>query len=488
MVSLQVLVVALATTATPDAVLLDFYSDSCGPCRQAAPFVEQLKQQGYPVRKVNIDHEPQLAAQFRVTAVPTFIMVSGGKEVARREGFPGVAELEQMCRMAIAPPKETIRGQSPDPFLATSNAPAPSPFSAGANLTDSTASPAHQQSAGSPAPSGKMVAATVRLHIDDPKGHSIGSGTIIDAQGGDALVLTCGHIFRDSQGKGKITIDLFGPGAPQGIEGKVLNWDDTTDVAIVCFQTNYPVTVARIAPVSASPRVGDQVVSVGCDGGANPTARATNVTAINRFTGPANVVVSFLPVQGRSGGGLFNAQAQVIGVCNAADPSENLGIFAAGELIRGELEEAKLLAFCLDGEQGAATPAVAAIEPASNGAAAFDFAQMQQQPLTNLASVPAAGGNSVPASAGLNSQEAAALSAVQNAESAEVICIVRSLNDAQAKSEIVVLDKASPEFLNRLAAERNVQNGRRLTSMSVEGAAQLAPVRVLDGFPKTIWR
>ena len=48
----------------------------------------------------------------------------------------------------------------------------------------------------------------MRLRIDDADGHSVGSGTIIDTRSGEALVLTCGHIFRDSQGKGKITIDL----------------------------------------------------------------------------------------------------------------------------------------------------------------------------------------------------------------------------------------------------------------------------------------
>ena len=50
-----------------------------------------------------------------------------------------------------------------------------------------------------------LLAASVRIRVEDRQGHNCGSGTIIDAlPGGEALVLTCGHLFRDSEGKGKI--------------------------------------------------------------------------------------------------------------------------------------------------------------------------------------------------------------------------------------------------------------------------------------------
>ena len=47
---------------------------------------------------------------------------------------------------------------------------------------------------------GQCLASSVRLKIEDADGNSVGSGTIIDARAGEALVLTCGHIFRESQG------------------------------------------------------------------------------------------------------------------------------------------------------------------------------------------------------------------------------------------------------------------------------------------------
>ena len=56
--------------------------------------------------------------------------------------------------------------------------------------------------------------------MEDANGHSYGTGTIIDARGGEALVLTCGHIFRDSDGKGPITIDLVGLETPRQVAGK----------------------------------------------------------------------------------------------------------------------------------------------------------------------------------------------------------------------------------------------------------------------------
>jgi hypothetical protein len=52
-------------------------------------------------------------------------------------------------------------------------------------------------------------------------------------------------------------------------------------------------------------------------------------------------------------------------------------------------------------------------------------------------------------------------------EGAEVVCIVRSRRDPLAKSEVIMLDKASPEFLQQLAAETQSQEGRQETSLEL---------------------
>jgi hypothetical protein len=105
-----------------------------------------------------------------------------------------------------------------------------------------------------------MLAASVRLRVEDPLGHSCGSGTIIDARaGGEALVLTCGHLFRDSQGTGKIDVDVFGPTPAARVPGRLVAFDLERDVALIAFQPPGPVMVARVAPPGYSIRRGDAV-------------------------------------------------------------------------------------------------------------------------------------------------------------------------------------------------------------------------------------
>src|SRR4029077_13611084 len=77
-----------------------------------------------------------------------------------------------------------------------------------------------------------LLAASVRLRVEDPQGHSCGSGTIIDAlPGGEALVLTCGNLFRDSQGRDKVEVDVFGPAPAAHLVGRVVSFDLERDVA-----------------------------------------------------------------------------------------------------------------------------------------------------------------------------------------------------------------------------------------------------------------
>jgi hypothetical protein len=92
--------------------------------------------------------------------------------------------------------------------------------------------------------------------------------------------------------------------------------------------------------------------------------------------------------------------------------------------------------------------------------------KMPTSPLVGLAGATSGASASGSGAVGwLTSQERATLAELQQkSQHAEVICIVRSLNDPQAKSEIIVLDRASPAFLHQLSAERSTQDGRHLTS------------------------
>lgn len=67
-------------------VVADFYADWCGPCKQIAPLYEQFAKQsaipGYlAFAKVNVDNNRQTAAQYGISAMPTFMFFKNGKQV-----------------------------------------------------------------------------------------------------------------------------------------------------------------------------------------------------------------------------------------------------------------------------------------------------------------------------------------------------------------------------------------------------------------------
>ena len=63
-------------------VLLDFWASWCGPCRMVGPTVEQVADETVntaKVGKVNVDEEPELAQTFKVTSIPTLVVMKNGK-------------------------------------------------------------------------------------------------------------------------------------------------------------------------------------------------------------------------------------------------------------------------------------------------------------------------------------------------------------------------------------------------------------------------
>ena len=179
----------------------------------------------------------------------------------------------------------------------------------------------------------------MRLKIDDANGHSYGTGTIIDTHGQEALVLTCGHVFRDSQGKGAIQVTMFAAEAAQPVEGQLVHYDLQRDVGLISIRPGIKIKPIRVAPRAHRVRPGDSVFSVGCDHGDDASVRFSKVTAIDKYLGSPNIEVAGQPVDGRSGGGLFSAEGMLIGVCNAADPADDEGIYAALATVQQQLDE-----------------------------------------------------------------------------------------------------------------------------------------------------
>lgn len=69
-------------------VLIDFYADWCGPCKMLAPTLEALseKREDIKICKINVDDEPELAATFDISVIPTLVAMKDGGVLGKTQG------------------------------------------------------------------------------------------------------------------------------------------------------------------------------------------------------------------------------------------------------------------------------------------------------------------------------------------------------------------------------------------------------------------
>ena len=312
-----------------------FTNPSCGPCHQLEPVILQLANEGFPVTIVNTTAQPEWASHFKVTRTPTTILVADQEVVGRKTGMVSGATLRSWFAHCAKPlpttnSLSTTARQNPSLLAGTSQK-----SNASMKGTIKPVNPAEL----------RALRATVRLKVTDPEGTSYATGTIIHHHQNECLVLTCGHVFRDSQGTGKVTAEYdFASGQPKTATGRILNYDaGDRDIALVTISTqDFEVEPVFVAQPNYLIQTSDQAFSIGCDHGENPTIRRTRIKNLAKYNGIDKYDIYGRPVEGRSGGGLFTPGGQLVGVCNAAAVDFDEGIYVALNTIYWQLAEVNL--------------------------------------------------------------------------------------------------------------------------------------------------
>lgn len=86
-------------------VLVDFWAEWCGPCRQIAPALEEIAgEMGEQVKiaKINIDHNPEAPTRYGVRGIPTMILFKNGEVQATKVGAQPKSKIVEWIEDNIA--------------------------------------------------------------------------------------------------------------------------------------------------------------------------------------------------------------------------------------------------------------------------------------------------------------------------------------------------------------------------------------------------
>ena len=374
MIILLMMAVDGVSSSTPDVQLLDFSASYCGPCQQMVPILQSMGREGFPVRQIDISSDPELTKRFNVERIPTLVLLVDGREVKRFVGLTSGDELRQAMNKAAAALREKRGAESASSqpqFAKTVAKDVPSAAAVSKDNSVPSRRPDvvklhEKQSLGDmfrrmigkddnagvsptlrgqdPAANGELslhsraasLAATVRIRVagksteDGKYLQDVGTGTIVHSVTGQAIVLTCAHLFLNIAVKEAVVeIEIFENGKPVTYPAKLVGGDHDADLALLRIRTTKVFPASPISAQIAAPEVDQQLMSFGCNDGDDPTRLDTKLVDINRYDGPPNFVCSVDPISGRSGGGLFSVDGSLLGVCSCADRKSHEGLYAA---------------------------------------------------------------------------------------------------------------------------------------------------------------
>ena len=459
------------SVADDSNILLDFTATWCGPCQQMSSIVSKLERQGLPVRKVDVDLESALASKYNVSSIPCFVLVANGKELDRVSGITTEQQLRKMISRlpkdlpvaeATPPPRNAKAGGMalPASFPPTSKESRQTPVSGFDLKNNPKAQP--EIFRGQP-PEQDALRSSVRIRVKDGSAINYGSGTIIESQPGQAIILSCGHLFRDLSKGAVIEIDLYTnpkSAKPETVIGRVLLTDKDADLGLVGISYSRRLSSMPLGIAAGSLAVGDSMFSIGCGGGDNPSRENVELITINKYLGPENLECTVRPIRGRSGGGLFRGD-ELVGVCIAADPKHPRGLYTGLQPILQLIDKAGFPHLLPRSRTQSDNAPIAGLDDLKRAApetmipesafASTDedaIGRMLAEQLSNLDRGGVSGAsNQVP----------------EEFAGAEVLCVVRSKVPGRP-DRVIIVKQASDRFLGDLLQGTDPVNSQRMAA------------------------
>ncbi len=481
---------ALTSIATGQTQVYFFTMEGCGPCTQMEPAIDLLLEKGYPIKKIDARLQQAWAQQFEVTSTPTTILVVNNQVVRRESGILDAATIADWCNhnrppanLPIANSATPITSEAKVAERRTQNDRTDALVSSDTEL-DSLNNEDHlndtvRVGTRTPGTQAEIAAmrSTVRIRLEEDDAFSFATGTVIHSHGDEALVLTCGHIFRDSQGRGTITAEInWLDDNPIRVPGKLVRYDaGANDIGLIIIKAGFELPSVRVADqtLRVSPR--DPIFSIGCDLGDSPTIRRSTIKNLATYDGSQKYDIVGRPVVGRSGGGLFTSSGILIGVCNAAAVEVDEGVYSSIDNIHTEIGNASLAHLFLDREGDTAIASTNRPAPSAELLALSQHVASSQhvnQQAIGRAAPPAFLANSevgqesrVPAATNVALDKSLppldSLSIMAEPSELEAVVVIRSRRDPNSVKTIIV-DQVTPEFLKTLEQPNSATEPRAL--------------------------
>jgi thioredoxin 1 len=85
---------------TDKLIVLDFWAEWCGPCRNLSPIIEELSNEysdSVNIKKVNVDENPDMSQKFGIRNLPTVLFIKNGEVLDKQVGFvPKIKYIEKI--------------------------------------------------------------------------------------------------------------------------------------------------------------------------------------------------------------------------------------------------------------------------------------------------------------------------------------------------------------------------------------------------------